>query len=903
MPAWNRTELDRLKSCLNRARAGEPSLLLIEGGAGVGKTALLEELVAAAGDFQVLRADGLEGDQLPFTLLAQWGVDPPRPAGGGEPSPRLGAQALQDRLDVLALRGPVLLVADDLHWADPESVEALLWLLRRTSGDQMLVAVGTRPLPAEAFAGWQRWVSSRGVADRIVLTGLTPAQVAEVARVRWPQLTDEIAQRLYEHTDGNPLYITTLLAENELAELSTAGMLPAPAMFARSIAGRTGRLDPDALTLLRAACVLGSGWNPLALIVAVAGIEEPATRAQELDEARLVDVRRVDGPMQLRPSHALIRASVHQQTPLSQLRSFHSQAATLVATRAAALQHRMAAAEQYDSGLAEELEAYAGDLYARRSFRQAAQYLRWASALTPGPAQRERRWLESLYDQVLSFDFSTFEASVDDVRAADDRLWRALVLGQYAIQQRRYRDAVEALEPIASSPVGSTLSRARYRVEVLLAWARLCLGHPSELVADAIVRAESVHVDDAGLNGLHLVAASQISIRQHGIGPVLTQLSALPTADAVPLPATGALAFRGILRVTMGLTREATDDLREATRRIVDGVTDLGAGSFHALLGLAQWLEGEWGRARVSFRQAFDIGGPVAHQMTAAVAPLADIGLGRFAEADVSIARARALLVESPWYEACQLFLGTLLVRAHAGGSTSDQARVLDSLRGTPFVVTDVANASPTMLLNYVPALIWAGRLDEADAGTARLMQIHPTAPWASAVSCWYRGLSCEARGDRSGALTHVLAALDADLDLPLYRAHLLACHARLAGSLGRPGADDSLSQAEAIYARLGASPYLQPARALRSAPAETAKPAETLPGGAELTEREQDVLTLLMAGMSYAQISRELFITQSTVGYHLGNIYGKAGVNSRHQLSALARSKPHLFGISATPD
>ncbi len=99
-----------------------------------------------------------------------------------------------------------MLVADDLHWADPESVEALLWLLRRTSGDRLLVAVGTRPLPADVHPEWQRWNTGRTTAIQVTLAELTPQQVADLARRRWPQLSDELARRLHEHTGGNPLY-------------------------------------------------------------------------------------------------------------------------------------------------------------------------------------------------------------------------------------------------------------------------------------------------------------------------------------------------------------------------------------------------------------------------------------------------------------------------------------------------------------------------------------------------------------------------------------------------------------------------------------------------------------------------------------------------------------------------
>jgi DNA-binding CsgD family transcriptional regulator len=908
MLIWDSAELGQLTAALDRARSGEPTVLIVEGDAGLGKSALLVELTEHARDFQTLRADGLEGDRTPFTVLAQWAVDPPRPSDGGEPSPRAAAKALQERLDSLALAGPVLLMVDDLHWADPESVEALLWLLRRASGDRMMVAVGTRPLPAELHTDWQRWVTGRDVVVRIVLDGLKPDQVRELARRQWPQLSDDLARRLYEHTGGNPLYLTAVLAENDLPELSSAGMLPAPAAFARTLASRTARLSSTALTFLRAASVLGSGWHPLALVAAVAGTDEAGESgilAQELTEGGLFEPRRVDGPAQLRVSHTLIRASVYQQTPLPQLRKLHLRAAAQAGSRSVGLRHRMAAAEQYDETLAEEMEVYADELYGQRSFRQGAQYLRWASGLTADPAVRERRWLESVYMSVLCYDAAIVDVELDDVRAADNAAWRALVLGTNAIWRRRYRDAVEHLEPIASTPIVSSETRLRYRIEVLLSWARVCLGQPPEAIAAGLARAAMVRVEDARLSGLELIASSQTAIQVEGIELVLAELTALPTAAAVPLMATGELALRGVLLVTLGLIREAALDLAEATRRINDGVTELGAGSYHAYLGLAYWLGGDWGRARVSLHQALDIGGQLdsrgqfLHQMTAALAPLVDISQGRFAGADAAIARTRELLTESPWSEACQLLLTTLLVRVHAGGSATEQVTALARLRDTPFEVTDITRASPILLLNYVPALLWAKRLDDADAAVARLTEVAPAAPWAPAAASWFRGLIAEARGDGPSALRHLTSALAANLDLPLYRAHLLTDHARLAHLVGSTAADSSLRRAEEIYDELGAVPYRERVRAIRSAPAALTRPGLTLAGGVTLTEREQDVLTLVVIGMSYAQISRELFITQSTVGYHLGNMYGKAGVTSRHQLSELARENPQAFGIS----
>ena len=60
-----------------------------------------------------------------------------------------------------------------------------------------------------------------------------------------------------------------------------------------------------------------------------------------------------------------------------------------------------------------------------------------------------------------------------------------------------------------------------------------------------------------------------------------------------------------------------------------------------------------------------------------------------------------------------------------------------------------------------------------------------------------------------------------------------------------------------------------------------------------ELTDRERDVLALLVKGLSYAQIAGELFVTRSAVGFHLSNIYAKFDVRSRHDLTAYLLRHP----------
>ena len=106
------------------------------------------------------------------------------------------------------------------------------------------------------------------------------------------------------------------------------------------------------------------------------------------------------------------------------------------------------------------------------------------------------------------------------------------------------------------------------------------------------------------------------------------------------------------------------------------------------------------------------------------------------------------------------------------------------------------------------------------------------------------------------------------------------------------------------IYRGLGATTYLDRPhlRLEQGDPTESARPEgteESLAGplrvlGAryQLSDRELDVLTLLASGLSMKQIAQQLFITTSTVSFHLGRIYAKTGVHSRHQLTGILRGQ-----------
>ncbi len=896
MLLWDRALLTQVDAAVGASRAGQPTSLTIAGEPGTGKTALLNELAQRAQDFTIRRADCAEAGHGPLGVLAQWGIEVPRPDDGSEPADLVVARALRDRADTLTLAGPVLLIIDDLQWADPESLAALGWLLRRAAGDRLLVAAATRPGAPGELPGLPEPV-------RVTLTGLSRTDATTLIRRRWPDASVAAAGRLWEHTGGNPLYLQALLAENDPQDLAAARVLPAPAEFARNLGLRVAALSDPAVALLRAVAVLGSGWVSLLEAAAVADTGEASGPAQELADAGLARLRAADGPVLVAIAHDLVRSAVYQQAPLPARRDLHRRAAQVVIDPHAVFAHRVAAADQYDEPLAQALESAAAGLYDQRSFRQAAQYLRWSSALTPQPAERERRWLESLYYSVMAYDFAAVHQAAGDVGRASHAAHRALVLGGLAAWERRRRDAVTILEPAAAALSGAEDQRIRYRIGILLAFCQFTGGYPTATIAASLARVQPIRVRDAGLGGVDMLTVATVTLRQRGMAAVAEQLGTLPaSAAAVPLAATDQLGWRGMLQVRTGFTGEAVADLTEFARRAEAGVSRLGAGMLHAFLGFAYWLRGDWSLARVTFRLASDLGIGEVHPITAVLVPLADIGEGRFEAADAAMERAMGLL-DGPWPEVLDLLVMVRIIRAHAGAE-QDRARLGPQAGKGAIEVGGQRAHSHTLLLHLIQARIWNRDLAGARAGVDELAAVPRQPGWLPAAVHWLRGLVHEAGGERRLALAELTAAVRADAsELPLYQAHMLADHARLAGP-GRD-AEESLRRAEQIYRRLGAAPYLARLATVpdngtfpepRSTPAAGPSP---LPPAFAVTEREHDVLTLLLNGMSYAQISRELFITQSTVGYHLGNLYAKAGVATRHQLTELARAHPGSFGIT----
>lgn len=328
-----------------------------------------------------------------------------------------------------------------------------------------------------------------------------------------------------------------------------------------------------------------------------------------------------------------------------------------------------------------------------------------------------------------------------------------------------------------------------------------------------------------------------------------------------------------------GMPREAIGDLGIVTSRFGAGQTDFGDGLFHGLQGFAHFVNGEWPRAAMMIGLSRAGRGPFVAPLTGSIEPLASVVSGDAERARAGLREARRLRVEGPHPAAVHAgdvveVLTLLLV-----GDESERRGWLDGRVGD-LGSPDVWAEEYVPHLWYVAQAIgagWADRPDSARRWVRLLREVDPP-PWADAAADWL-----EARADRSATGTRrLLRRAEAGIPgLPLLHALL-----QFDAAERDPSDPDRVRAAaetlRALGADLLASRLPQVARLER--PVAAGSPLAALSG------REREVAVLLLDGLSYAQIARALFITRSTVSFHVSRIYAKTGAASRHELLETAR-------------
>lgn len=338
-------ELGRLVSLLETAGAGVPAFAALVGEPGIGKSRLLAELaaVARARGARVLfgRCSQDEGapplwpwaavlEGLGLSLPAETGTG----TGTGDEATRFRSwddivRALQD-----GSRDQTLLVlVDDLHWADVSSLRVLGLLLESVHDGRLLLVATWRdkPQPSGALGAVAEQLSRRH-GLRLPLIGLDSDEVSEIVESVAHQRPSEVqADALRARTDGNPFF---LLEYARLAgQDGDLGALLAeehpPQGVADVVARRLDRLPDDVRATLVTAAVVGRHFD-LATVAAAAGSDEDRV-LDALDAAASVGLVREDGVGRFRFAHALVRDTVYAGTSATRRARWHARVAEALA--------------------------------------------------------------------------------------------------------------------------------------------------------------------------------------------------------------------------------------------------------------------------------------------------------------------------------------------------------------------------------------------------------------------------------------------------------------------------------------------------------------------------------------------------------------------------------------------
>jgi tetratricopeptide (TPR) repeat protein len=376
------SEMQRLADARDAARGGESRTVVVTGDAGLGKTRLATDLRRAAVERGMATMWGgcaeaeLSLPYLPFleaigNHLAQTDLTSLRPhlaahrelawlfpQLGLEEPPRDPSDPVQGKLRlfeaVLALLrmcaepDGLLLVLENLHWADASSRELLEYLVRRLLGSRVMLLATCRldgldrrhPLRV-AVDQWRR----AGLAERVDLVPLTTDRVGEMIRatVGVETVGLEVRRLLRERSEGNPFVLEEILKEaldrgavsrhDPVWRQESLQRLRLPRTVRDSVLGRLAHLSDDAADVLRCASVLGRSFD-YPLLVAISGCAQPEVQAALrtcVQQQLLEEDPDVDGQYRFR--HSLTRESVYDDLLVPQRQDLHAAAADALRAR------------------------------------------------------------------------------------------------------------------------------------------------------------------------------------------------------------------------------------------------------------------------------------------------------------------------------------------------------------------------------------------------------------------------------------------------------------------------------------------------------------------------------------------------------------------------------------------
>jgi ATP/maltotriose-dependent transcriptional regulator MalT len=947
-----KAELGTLTAALATAVAGTPTVVLLGGEAGVGKTRLVEEAAAQAraAGARVLAGSCIElgGEGLPFgplahafralmrdtaaeeldTLLGPARSEFARVLPDLDPDGALRTAPLADGgtarlmelvlgvIERLAEDRPLMFVIEDLHWADRSTLDLVALLVRALRAGSVLLVVSFRtdelhrshPL-RPLVTGWERVRT----VHRIDLERFGRDDVErQLEAILGTAPNARLVDLVHERSEGNAFLVEEILG----AVQSGADPDHLPLSLRDVLLTRVERLSPEAQRLLRIAAAAGPSVSDR-LLAAVAGLAD-----DELDDALREGLEHhvlvADGSGYVF-RHALTRDAVYGDTLARERARIHAaygealSAEPALAGRDVSVPALLALHWNASHDLPRALEA-------------SVEAARLAAPYAPAEALRHLERALELWPQVPDAAERSGMDMVEALRRAGSSAYAA---GELEQSLALFGEALAELEPGADPERRALLMEARSA-------ALLDQGRDDEAQLE-LERAATLLPEDSRSGARAVVLSSlaaQLAVAGDfaGAGPVAEQAVAAASEAGDPgreatarmmlgmsLGYTGELT-RGIaeLEASIALARSAEDhpmtlrgylnlsDLLQNLGRSRDAAAVAQQGmELAARVGLmrsvygtlvtvnsaeSQFHLGNWDAAvRLLTRAAdTDLAPPYASVVLDHRARLAALS-GRYEDAAADIEASTRLVGERG---------GDQYLCARAVAS-AEMARALgDTAAARDAVARILGHHGPESVPRYSWQLVWLGLRVEGEASDPAPDRVAALVDMAGGLSATtppeiaHRALA-EAEVATEPEWEAVIDACRAAED-PYLVAYALMRSAQAACANGdREAAAPPLEEAARLASAMGAAPLLEDVRALarraRVTIADAAEPAGPGIDAFGLTQREREVLDLLAEGRSNAQIAEELFITRKTASVHVSNILGKLGVASRGEATAMA--------------
>ena len=915
------SEMALLTGLMKEVARGRGGSVLIEGEAGIGKSALVRAAVVEAprAGCQVFWGAGDELGQalplLPFLdglRVREPATNPRRntivrlllgevSADRGTDVPAVLAEQLLALVAEECAVRPTILVIDDLQWADPASVT--LWGRLAGSARRVpLLLVGMmRPVPQREDVLALRRVA--GDAVRLQLTGLTGAAVAELVAALAGGTPDGNLLRLADGAAGNPLYVTELvaaLARGSSLTITEAGAVElangsVPGSLSAAIADRLGFAAGPVRQVLQAAALLGVDFAVPDLAIVLD--RSVADLIPAVDEARAAGVLAESGAG-LGFRHPMIRAALYDEMPVSVRSAWHRDAGRALA-EAGAPADRVArqmlravggggsTAEPVDEWMLDWL-ARSADLLVGQAPGVAAELLSRAVASSPAASARHG-WLASRLADALYRTGDAAAAEQVANRALEHAAEPDLLVDLHWTLAQCRMVAGEAAESLATldRALASPGISARHRARLLALAARTLLyfGEVEKAgpVADSALAAASATGDNWAmgwaLHVLTLVTALQ--------GHVIDALPLFDRALAVTQSDPALTDLRLLVQINKAVTLGNLDRLDEAlvlaeqARHLADQVgTAMRMAQAHSAMGQFLFETGRWDDALAEVEVVQEeLKAPDVACCDLGIAAVISLHRGETGTARRHLAAAVPHAARIGHRLVVPLTLARSLDREQDGALPEALAALTDAFDGNEEV-----GEIEDLLAEAVRLATETGNPATAQtlAGHADALASDSDIPHRQGNALYCRGLL-----DRDAPRLLAAAERYGDAGRPLLLAKALeAAAGRFVVADDRDQARAAFTRAVEVYTALGAAADVARLQAtfrahgIRRGP--HAKHRRAQSGWDSLTATEIKIAAFVEEGLSNPEIAARLLLSRRTVATHVSHILKKLDVHSR---------------------